>query len=203
MKINELVGIKKHPAYQAAQEFGTAKLDPDETGYTAAQADNLTNQLKSYGWTLAGYGYSSLVFKNPKFNYVLKVFESSNKDWINFANYAMRHQDNPFVPKFMGKIRRISPSAYAVRMELLEPIKDWSFYNQYVAPEIQQSKRNNNVNWNDVFWHKNEAFLQQKYPQLFQVVDFLNNLPTHRGDLDLHDDNFMRRGNTLVITDPV
>ena len=202
MKINELVGIKKHPAYQAAQEFGSAR-NPGFSGYTATQADNLTAQLKSYGWTLAGYGYSSLVFKNPKFNYVLKVFEYQNTDWIKFANWAMQHQDNPFVPKFIGKIRKISPSAYAVRMELLEPIKDSSFYNQYVAPEIQQIKKNNYVDWSDVFWDKNEEFLQQNYPQLFQIIDFLNNLRTDSGDLDLHANNFMRRGNTLVITDPV
>ena len=199
--LTELAGIKQHPAFQAAQAI--APENEYNTGYSKEQATDLNSQLKKLGWTLTGQGHYSLVYKNPKYDYVLKVFTSTNQGWLQYVQYVLSNQNNPFVPK-MSKPRKISSTAWACKMEKLEPIKNENvIWKNYVGPDLQPQLTNNNAM--ELAWSvKNFPFLQEHYPQLYHLVDHLYSTGWGSGNLDLEGgSNIMRRGNVPVITDPV
>jgi hypothetical protein len=56
MRINELVGAKKNPAFKAAQAFAAKPDDVWDNSYSPAEFDNLSKQLKKLGWRPSGNG---------------------------------------------------------------------------------------------------------------------------------------------------
>lgn len=201
MKINELVGAKNHPAFKAAQEIGTEPIVGVST-YSRNEQKNLTTHLANLGWTLLGTGHYALVYGNPKYNYVLKVFSAENSDWIKYFNYIRQNQDNPFVPRIKGGLVKLSDTAYAMRMEKLTPLTGYHdpIVRRYIDPETYT--RHSDVD--DIFTDENRPFLLENYPQLLKLwEDIWEVAAQSKGNYDIHEENIMKRGNTLVITDPV
>jgi hypothetical protein len=197
MRINELTGYKQHPAFQAAQQLGS---DPglNDKFYGKKEQENLSTHLEKLGWTLLGSGMFSLVYSNPKYEYVLKVFteHTGGVDWLK---YVVANQKNPFLPRVYGKMWRISPTAYAVRMERLTPFnsKTDPVFAKYIDPEL------NSRSWEEIFWPENEDFLKEHWPDLLAAFETILDLSSYNGDDDLNLSNIMKRGDSLVITDPV
>lgn len=195
MRLYELQPFKQHPAYRAAQAIGTGT-------YTVTR-DKLTAEMKRLGWTKAGSGLYAQVYTNPKFGYVIKVFDADSPNYVDYMSWVLQHQNNPFVPRLYGRIRQISPSAKAVRMELLQPIKTGSIYSKYIGPNIDDRYYNKKKPaWWNILDASNRPYLKQYWPDLAQVVDQLG---TYKY-LDIGgavNNNIMRRGDTIVFTDPV
>jgi hypothetical protein len=197
MRINELTGVKQHPAFQAAQQLGS---DPglNDKFYGKKEQENLSTHLEKLGWTLLGSGMFSLVYSNPKYEYILKIFteHTGGVDWLK---YVVANQNNPFLPRVYGKMWRISPTAYAVRMERLTPFtsKTDPVFAKYIDPEL------NSRSWEEIFWPENEDFLKEHWPDLLAAFETILDLSSYNGDDDLNLSNIMKRGDSLVITDPV
>jgi len=198
MRINELTGYKQHPAFQAAQQLGSDTGINDKS-YSRKEKKNLSTHLAELGWTLIGHGQFSLVYGNPKFNYVLKIFTQDTPGSIEWLEYVVANQNNPFLPRVYGKMWRISHTAYAVRMERLMPFKSKTdpVFAKYIDPELQSR------HWEEIFVEENTEFLEANWPDLAAAFETILDLSQYNGDDDLNLSNIMKRGNSLVITDPV
>ena len=196
MRISELVGAKKNPAFKAAQAFAAKPDDIWDMSYSPSEYNNLSKQLKKLGWNPVGQGTYAAVYENPKFNYVLKIFTHEDDGYKKYLNYIMANQSNPFVPKLRGKLVKLSATAYAVRMEQLQPIEDDSIFNKYIDPKLTHNREWSPIE--QVFNESNHPFLKKKFPQLY---DMITNKSFNLNDLE-NEDNIMRRGKTIVITDP-
>jgi hypothetical protein len=198
MRINELTGYKQHPAFQAAQQLGSDTGINDKS-YSRKEKKNLSTHLAELGWTLIGHGQFSLVYGNPKFNYVLKIFTQDTPGSIEWLEYVVANQNNPFLPRVYGKMWRISHTAYAIRMERLMPFKSKTdpVFAKYIDPELQSR------HWEEIFVEENTEFLEANWPDLASAFETILDLSQYNGDDDLNLSNIMKRGNSLVITDPV
>jgi hypothetical protein len=206
MKIYELTGIKSNPAFKAAQDLNVNQDDDNQE----TMRTNLRSKLANQGWEPAGSGMSAEVFLNPSYDYALKIFSSSDRKWMAFFKYAKQNQDNPHVPKVKGNLVKLSPTAYAARIEKLTPLKkngDKTLL-KYVDPELIDEYNNSVGNAHNriaLEWildnEDNEEFIKNKWPKLYQLKNDLWALLSHyTGDFDGY--QFMVRGDTVVWIDP-
>jgi hypothetical protein len=198
MRISELTGYKQHPAFKAAQQLG-GDTGLNDKSYSQKEKKNLSTHLATLGWTLIGHGQFSLVYANPKFDYVLKIFTQDTPGGIEWLEYVVANQKNPFLPRVYGKMWRISATAYAVRMERLMPFKSKTdpVFAKYIDPELQSR------HWEEIFVEENTEFLETNWPDLAAAFETILELSQYNGDDDLNLSNIMKRGDSLVITDPV
>jgi hypothetical protein len=198
MKINELTGYKQHPAFRAAQQLGSDTGINDKF-YSQKEQENLSNHLEKLGWTLLGSGMYSLVYANPKFKYILKVFTKDTPGSVEWLHYVKANQNNPFLPRVYGEVTWISRTALAIRMERLTPFvsKTDPVFDKYIDPRIKSRS------WEEIFDEDNSEFLEEHWPDLAAAFDNIQQYSDYSGDDDLNLSNIMKRGDTLVITDPV
>jgi len=149
--------------------------------------------LVSNGFTEIGSGMFAAVYGHPGLDYVLKVFKP-DKGYYRFYKLASEHQNNPHFPKFRGKLMQVVKDVYAIRMEKLQ---------KATISNLGQ-RPNEFVRTIDKYLYGNynkEKFisLEREQPGLLDTLDLLK---TTYHDFDIHDENFMMRGNVVVITDP-
>jgi hypothetical protein len=114
---------------------------------------------------------------------------------MKYFNIMRKEQGNPHVPKVRGKFMPIGDQGYAVRIEKLEPISGVSdpVFRKYIDPHLPGS-------FSYLLDEENFTFLQENWPQLYdlmmEVFDITN-------ELDWHTGNIMKRGDTMVIIDPL
>ena len=206
------------------------KLDPrvdgsdenQETGYS------LEDILKKHGWKTLGKGYEAAVAYNPQKDYVLKIYPSNSR-YTKFVDFVKKNQNNQHLPKFGKYTKRIPGTNFSyITMEKLSKVTEDTLSNQFFS-EIMSvyiiSKRHNigalagnlktiveqfleplpeiDFNDNDSL---NEIWRLVDKPdnEWNQIVEDVITLGTQMNlkNIDLGDENFMRRGNTLVILDP-
>jgi hypothetical protein len=186
--------------------------------------------FSQHGWEFLGSGVEASVAKHPNKQYVLKVF-NTNSHYRLFVKFCEQHKGNLHVPKFNRYVKEIPNTPYSyVRMEELEAIS-YIRYDEFLSElcvmvHYLQNSRIKFNNWPLVklFYSfsrlpykiddlKNKKILMKLLTTKFDHVPD-NSWFTICSDLmkdaksngikyiDLHDDNFMKRGNTLVITDP-
>lgn len=200
-KIDELQGIGRLKA----------KIEP----YT--QWHDVKEFLNDLGWVQFGDGNWSMVFKKTGINYIIKVF-NNDSCYLAFINFA-QNNSSPHYPKFRGKIMKVAGTDFmAVRMETLSPLLDKEYLDPGFAAWIYQEyqfRKNRRINGilNSVFGlslDRREALPKIKDEAeawAFRNKSFaeaLSNLKSVQGKcyVDLHQDNFMKRGNTWVVIDP-
>jgi hypothetical protein len=205
MRIYELTGLKSNPAFKAAQNFDVDQEENPDDGNESRL--DLRAKLAALGWKPAGYGSYSEVFQNPSYDYVLKIFSSSDDKYIKYFQYVKQNQNNPHVPKIKGSIVKLSPTAYAARIEKLSPINDDDpLLLKYVDPLlIDQFRAEGHRFEGPLEWiltdEGNEDFLKKKWPKLYQLErDLWNLVGEDNGDFDGY--QFMARGDTIVWIDP-
>lgn len=159
---------------------------PDMKAFTKVMADN--------GWRLEGYGKYSNVYKNSKYPYIVKVFVN-DPAYLSYLKLVRDNQNLENLPKVRGKFMPIGNEAYAVRLEPLEELsgEDDPIFKHYVDPYIEPE-------FNNLLDERNHDFLKEHHPEFFDLIDAITDIDPH---LDWHTGNLMKRGNTLVITDPI
>lgn len=155
-------------------------------------------RLKVRGFENIGGGHFSHVYGKPGCKYVIKVSrdrshvgpESREDGWLPFAEYAKRNPDK-HLPKigwikwyrmgfFVAKIERLQPATGGrldvVRSsrEILGTGKPHSFYSRIEMPET-----------------------------LLKTLVGIRDAFLGKWTFDLHEQNAMLRGRTVVITDPI
>lgn len=140
----------------------------------------LPQLMKKFGFSQLGSGKYGAVFGNPSYPYVIKVFmkDSAYMRWISFV---MKNKDNPYVPKIKGKVLKITPIFYAIRLEKLKPFAgSGPFWNEY-----RKWSSDNNYRSED--------------PHVQEILGYFKQ---NKRLIDLHGDNMMMRGTTDIVIDP-
>lgn len=97
----------------------------------ALSLNEVLGKFEQGGGTILGTGYYATALAHPKWNYVVKIFNDDSA-YLAYARYCFKNQNNPCVPKFLDKPRKIVPNftrswldrrvLYYVKMEKLEPM---------------------------------------------------------------------------------
>lgn len=189
----------------------------------------LTTLLEyEYGIKVVGSGSFGTVFWHPSWNFVYKIFEEDT-GYMQFVEFAMRNPHNPHLPKILRAPRQIhafhmrhqqtSPKLWAVKIEKLDDVvgeakallndgRVWFATRRFVAnqfdPNDDMSIRGHPV---DSSQHLEDVFNKFQQFDLRGIVTTLADLADECDispfDFDLHDQNFMMRGNDIVIIDPM
>ena len=194
-QLNELTGFKQNALYTGVK---SAFFNKDRGYHKRLQnIATFTDFMEKHGFTKLGGGVFGVTFEKPGYPWVFKVFNDDPAYFI-FLKYALQHQSNPNIPKIKGKMLRISKTIYAVRMEkLTHYVERGSSYSDIdkLARILRYIQYASNIT------KDNKEWLQENYPGIYQI---LMDLDTSSGfNFDIHGSNFMMRGNTPVITDPL
>ena len=141
---------------------------------------NLDDYMSKYDFKKFGSGKYASVYGNQKYPFVIKVFQKDSA-YMRWLKFCLSNRDNPYVPKIKGKVLKITPMVYAIRLEKLSP--------GYITSEFNREYSQ---------WQKDPNYKTQD-AALQQVFDFFE---PNRKLLDLHGENVMMRGDQLVIIDP-
>jgi hypothetical protein len=161
--------------------------------------DKAERILVKAGYKQLGRGQNAAVFHAPGDAHVLKLFNSSDRAYIEFVKLAAANP-NPHFPKFYGRIIRVTPGYFAVKTELLQPFTGSIHEVEIIDWYIMWAR--DRINGTNVgFGHYDQIAAQ---PELKVACDLLAQfLAPSRFFCDVHSKNVMLRGSTLVLSDPV
>ncbi|RYD64581.1 MAG: hypothetical protein EOP83_09405 [Verrucomicrobiaceae bacterium] len=157
MRLDELTGVKRH-----------------KTRYLS----DVLADFQAAGGSVSSGQYGT-VLSMPKWSYVFKFFVSDDP-YLRFVRWAVKNP-SPFVPRFYGSARRITPfymrgentpQVYVVKMEKLEPITDlWlreNLQNLFMNPSMGRRAiemfRDNRAGWAEM-----KAEMAQKKARLAEL----------------------------------
>jgi hypothetical protein len=207
MKLVELLGVKKYHDSTMKQVI----LDLTRSG-------ELTHHKGSAARVLVG----------PNFVYKFWVADTA---YDMFIEYALKHQSNPMMPRFLSRVRSLTaffkrPIKFPdeikfVKMEKLEQISDdhriFDGYNVKLEDFIAEIAMNPKLSLDGVmqtFSDLQEIELEPNqrreaeeiYSTVHELLKLYDGVNLENwessGTLDLHDENVMLRGSQLVFTDP-
>lgn len=142
---------------------------------------NLNKYMLVHGFTKIGSGKYASVYGNSKYPFVIKVFmkDAAYQRWLKFS---LENKSNVYVPKIKGKVIKITPLIYAIRLEKLEPIRNRNvFFEEFRKWESDNDYVPDDKDLASVF-----AYFKQ-----------------NKKLIDIHNENVMIRPNgQLVIVDP-
>jgi hypothetical protein len=178
--------------------------------------------LRDYGWKILGTGFEATVAEKPGMPYVLKIFPRASK-YTQFVQFCQQQANNPHLPRFSRYVRPVPQTNFAyVRMEKLKPVREATLMNSYAeylcaVDQVFRSEDRESVFWNHAMsrWDLDELPEKSGYTDVTdcaaqapeswrQVIESLVQLMHSEGltQFDLHSENMMLRGSTLVVTDP-
>lgn len=178
--------------------------------------------MRDHGWNILGTGFEATVAEKPGLPYVLKVFLKQSK-YTQFVQFCQQHGNNPYLPRFSRYVRPVPHTRFSyVRMEKLKPVNErrlMTAYAEYMCAvdQVFKSEDRTPVFWNHALsrWELDELPEKEGYTDVAQcaaqaptqwthTIEALVKLMQSEGikQFDLHPDNMMLRGSTLVITDP-
>lgn len=156
------------------------------------------------GYKHLGSGAYANVYHKPGKPYVLKVFTVFDTAYQAYVKLVQTHPNIHF-PKFYGKLIRVTDTYYAIRTEHLERYDEIADKERSVAvicrylyycaqpprnPE-QQEKFEVATKW------------MEEHPTLKEACDIIAKNLLPKFNEDIHRNNIMMRGDTIVLTDPV
>jgi len=193
-------GIKtRYHAADIARKLLAVPDDPHTVGLGhQCSMSEVCHELECQGCVLIGQGAYSKVYALPGDDIVLKLFHHSNDRWIHYAQWITNNSPNIHTPQLINRPAAVTDEFWAVHMERLQPLQNYLIYLQYVSPALRHIKH---ININSIFDAANYDWLQQNHADLAELYHYLHVIS--QGCLDLGPDNVMRRGNTLVLLDPV
>lgn len=178
------------------------KLTEFEKPKTRGLAGNL---LKQHGYEKIGKGSYASVWAKPGEEYIVKIFDNGDASYKKFVNLAQSNPNDHF-PKFKGKMFQMTDNYSAVRMERLEPMSEQQFLSIGLGPVYHYLNYLKNP---DGFYLGEEQLkdIMAKMDQLEKdqpgIKSALETIAKNFTSFDVKPDNFMLRGDTVVITDPV
>jgi len=195
MRIDELTGIKNTPFVKATKVNPPYNPDMDAPEQSHAdQINHVVDELHKVGWKTLGKGFQAHVLEHSGYPFVLKIVKNGDS-YIEYIKVANSMPNNPFFVKTRGKGVNFGNEIYALRLEKLSEIASYKdpFYRKYIDPSLE-------CYCDNLVSEENEEFLKENWPDLLQALSIIfKKWP----DNDLAHGNYMRRGDTLVITDPV
>jgi hypothetical protein len=164
-------------------------------------------RLRAAGYRRIGNGGYGAVYEKPGANFVLKVFASHDTAYLDFVALSRTHTDNPHFPKFIGNVVKVTPAYSAVRMEKLSSCKQmiepvYNLVKKYLL--FAQEKRSHDAHMAaDYIQRLLKKELRNEYPELLNACELIIKNLLRKYQVDVKPKNFMMRGSTFVIIDPV
>lgn len=202
MRIDELITPRQNQVYQQLQDSYSMR--------------DFLDRLVMYGFEVEkiGAGFYATVFSRPGSNDVYKLYTAKDTGYTRFLKYVMANQDNPHLPKIKGSPKQIKMPKnknslegkdwILVRMERLDPHTDADPYFgrikavidglEYDTPDLLARRESAKG--------ANFRYIANNYPDLLKVLVWIVDNNTQISRPDLHDENVMQRGDTVVIIDP-
>jgi len=208
MRLNELFQLDElNPIPSDVKKF---KKSP--TAVSSKQihkSDNWHEEVDAfvtqYDFHPLGKGEFASVYGNTKYPFVVKLFATGDTAYKTWLSWCRTHQHNRFVPKIRGNVIKISDSLLAVRLEQLSPIRGEAYHKYSHLKDIfQMWNRLSDPNYMEYFDR-----IERTYPDFMKdrdIIEIAEFLEAHREgpiQMDLHDENMMRRGDQIVVTDPL
>lgn len=178
-------------------------------------SEDLAHILRNHGWQKLGSGFEGIVAKHPNKPYALKIYNTNSK-YSTFVNLVQHNQSNPHFPKFSRYVKPIKGTEWSyVRMEILQKIKEEDLKTKFL-PEIcfmyECNKKYPRLSISrtveDILHYKNSSEIKELAEKTNeswkQAIDLVFNTAKQNNlnHIDLHDENFMQRAGTLIISDP-
>jgi len=160
--------------------------------------ETLDLYFDDYGFKNVGEGKYGSVFVNKSYPYAIKIF-MKDTPYIKFIQFCLQNQDNPYVPKIRGKVVKISPIIFAIRIEKL--------MNRQIMVTQQDITADRHfktcMRYPKEFLRHDPQYSSPIYdndPHMIKLCHFLADNSTL---LDTHDGNIMYRGKIPVVVDPL
>jgi hypothetical protein len=157
--------------------------------------------LNKHGFREIDSGQFASIYANPKFPYVLKVFEGDSC-YQMYCEIVLTNQSNPHFPKFRGRpmliIETLNGAVYAIRMERLTPHPNTSEIRSlidYMGSRMGRSGYN--------VTKERAAAYRKAYPKLNAAISLIKGLLKYGCVGDFKYANIMMRGDVPVLIDPV
>ena len=186
MRLRELTGYRKNPAYASAQEV--------------LGVEDYVKQLQQRGFEFEslGSGLYAHVLAKPGADYVVKIYKN-DAGYDQYLQYIMQLRGNPHVPKLRGNIIKLPNNFRVVRMERLDSFDPRSTDNRNVFNMIDYILANDGRDRDQ--YQRVVADISRSYPEIMAVLEKLKQHGQY--DLDFGISNLMFRGSVPVITDPL
>jgi len=197
MRLNELTGYKSHPLNRAASQLKPKEIETNQISDYKYETDSMNNFIKTaeqHGWKKINTdGYFANIFQHPNYPYVYKVFVD-DRGYEKFLKVIRKNQNNPHVPKVRGRPINIGKNSHAIRMELLQELdgENDPILKKYIAPSIEPKRGYSLFDYLDS--DENSDYLEEHWPELDFIIGYSGE--------DWNSSNVMKRGDTLVVTDP-
>jgi hypothetical protein len=204
--LEELVGIKN----KVKNLPGSMPAYDDETRVRYTHGMKWNQVMQDHGFQQLGSGLQASVYGHPKLPYVLKLFRSEDVAYAEWIKVAMANKNNPHMPRFVSKrMVRITQEIVAIRMEPLVPIegiflKIHTVSDRLLEGSLAASQPPSRLAGKLAYLPEYKYFEQycNTHPHWMAALDITWNSMQRHGN-DFHPGNCMRRGDDLVITDPV
>lgn len=151
----------------------------------------------------AGSGICARVFVNTRRGVAYKVGSvEANAGYLAYVNVLARQRNhNPYTPKIYGVRYIRGYDGQEVFVVAMEALKDLNYYKYTDAVNILGKYLEYGADRVDVM--AMIGFRFDPSPELLQAREILHEAyRTGKASWDLHDGNFMLRGDQIVITDP-
>ncbi len=198
MRLIEITRIQKDP--EKVQEPFDKYLDRIESKEGGKQKE-------------VGSGAYASVYQHPKYKTIVVKVSEQGVAILRYLDFAMKHPDNPYVPKVYGVRRFQKRGGSKYFIAFIERLKDYDkmtnvqkamILSKHVGPDLVNEYGPidffDNVYSNELMQYVSKMKREKKTAQhLLQVLSYLKRI----GGRDLHDGNIMVRGkDQLVFTDP-
>ena len=163
---------------------------------------DLINFLEDNNFKKKGEGVFSSVYADDSHKVVIKINKGViDNSYIKFANFC-RKENSPHLPK-LGKIRKFD-DYYVLAMEKLETsnssdFKDMCSWIGKVSIVIGRSLKTKQ----DILDAEIPAVYESQRDGIIKIIKDMKSLLDSDINFDLHDENIMLRGNTIVLMDPI
>ena len=175
-------------AHEILAELAPAKI---HTNQNITNLKELVEYMATLGFTVLGGGEFSLVFENPRFGQVVKIYNDECYD--SFIEFCKSRPGDPCLPKFRGNSVRLAPNARMIRIERLEDVE----YDELAASGFFTLEKIAKSPW--VEWEQWDMTPEQE--DMLKTLKALYAIKSDKCFMDLGH-NVMRRGEQLVIVDP-
>lgn len=165
--------------------------------------ENIERWMREKGFKPLGEGGYGIVFSDGRSRVVAKIMRE-DPCWMAFAEYCRKNRSNPHLPK-IGKTMPVSKmGVYVTFIEALDPLPPEKYdFDLKAFLNLRIRYRIPSMAAYPIGRIKLAASeFETNHPLLAETLEEVTKLGTNCA-VDLHDENFMMRGNTIVIIDPL
>lgn len=172
------------------------KLDEVTSTIDKMTLETAVHLLMKKGYRVLGNGTYAKVLHKKGSPYAVKLFSKYDRGYARFYEYCKKNwQIDPHLPRVYG-IGKYLSKFVAVRIEVLSEDTPDGF--EELAQMLQLYSED--PDFIKPRYAENLADVEKQQPGILATIDNLRSIPNV--SWDLHDQNVMMRGDTMVITDP-